>query len=224
MMKIEIKDLNGIRRDGHLGLYKKGHCISVQDYNLIYDYLEKINYSLQDIKTELEKEPSRSAFICIIAYTCWIQESINELKKCYKPYVFDNFLFDESIIKENDDFLRAIRSFVLAHPFTTKRHKNYGFDETLRCIDISSNSKSKIISLNKDEDKFYIDIKGKTAYNNQKIDYWLCIYNKNKYQNMFKQYIGISIYTICKIINDYVDYLYALDTHMSKTNIQEENK
>lgn len=41
---------------------------------------------------------------------------------------------------------------------------------------------------------------------------------------MFKQYIGISIDTICKIINDYVDYLYALDTHMSKTNIQEENK
>lgn len=223
-MNMIIKDLNGLERDNHLGLYKKGHCISEQKYSLVCDYLEKINYSLQDISIELQKNPNRSVLICIIAYTCWIQESVNELKKCYKSYVFDNFLFDDSVIKENDSFLKAIRSFILAHPFVTTRHIKYGFDGTLRCIDIRENSQNIVLPFVDDKDKFYIDVNGKSIYSNQKVDYWLCVYNDNEYENIFKQYIGISIDTICKVINDYIDYLYALDKHMSKTNIQKEIK
>lgn len=224
IMDVRIKDLNGLKRRSHVGLYKKGHCISVQKYHLVCDYLEKINYSLQDISVELQKKPNRSVLICIIAYACWIQESVDELKKCYKSYVFNSFLFDDIIIKENTDFLKAIRSFVLAHPFVTDRHKKYEFDGTLRCIDIRENSQNNVFPFVKDVDKFYIDVTGKSAYSNQKIDYWLYIYNDNEYENMFKQYIGISIDTICKVVNDYIDYLYALDKHMSKTNIQKGTK
>lgn len=223
-MDIKIKDLNGLKIYSHRGLYKKGHCISIPKYHLVCDYLEKINYSLQDIVTELKKTPSRSVLICIIVYACWIQESINELKKCYKSYVFDNFLFKESVIKEDYDFLRAIRSFILAHPTTTTKHPDYEFDGTLRCIDIREDGQDMVFPFMKDKDKFYIDIKGKTIYNNQKIDYWLYIYNDNEYGNVFNQYIGISVDTICKVVNDYIDYLYALDKHMSKTNIQKETK
>lgn len=219
-MDVKIKDLNGLKRYNYLGLYKKGHCISGQKYSLACDYLEKINYSLQDISTELQKKPDRSVLICIIAYTCWIQESVNELKKCYKSNVFNNFSFNDSVIKENDSFLKAIRSFVLAHPFVTTRHKNYGFDGTLRCVDIRENGQDITFPFVKDKDKFYIDVNSKVTYNNQKVDYWLYIYNDNEYGNMFKQYIGISVDTICKVVNDYIDYLYALDKHMSKTKIQ----
>lgn len=96
----------------------------------------------------------------------------------------------------------------------------YGFDGTLRCIDIRENSQNIVLPFVDDKDKFYIDINGKSIYNDQKVDYWLCVYNDNEYKNIFKQYIGISVDTICKIVNDYIDYLYALDKHMSKTNIQ----
>lgn len=220
IMNIEIKDLGGLKRRSHRGLYKKGHCTSKLKYSLACDYLEKIGYSLQDISAELQKKLNRSTFICVIAYTCWIQESINELKKCYKSYVFNNFSFDVSIIEENDNFLKAIRSFVLAHPVTTTRHKNYGFDGTLRCIDIRENGQDVTFPFIKDENKFYIDVYGKSSYNDQKVDYWLYVYDDNVYENIFKQYIGVSISTICKVINDYVDYLYALDKHMSKVNVQ----
>lgn len=222
IMNVRIKDLNGLKKHSHVGLYKKGHCISAPKYHLVCDYLEKINYSLQDISAELQKKPDRSVLICIIAYACWIQESVDELKKCYKSYVFNSFLFNNVIIKENTDFLKAIRSFVLAHPFVTNRHKKYGFDGTLRCIDIRENSKNIVLTFVNDVDKFYIDVNGKSVYSNQEVDYWLYIYNENKYGNMLKQYIGISIDTICKVVNDYIDYLYALDKHMSKTNIQRE--
>lgn len=221
-MDIKIKDLNRLKIYSHPGLYKKGHSVSIQKYHLACDYLEKINYSLQDISAELQKEPSHSVLICIIAYACWIQESINELKKCYKSYIFNNFSFDESIIKENDKFLKAIRSFVLAHPFTTTRHKNYGFDGTIYCADIRVNGSDTTSTFVEKKDKYYIDTKGKSKYENQKIDYWLYIYNDNEYENMFKQYIGISVDTICKVVNDYIDYVYALDKHMSKTNIQKD--
>lgn len=45
--KEKLKNLNGLKMDGHLGLYKKGHCISKEKYNLACDYLEKINYVLE---------------------------------------------------------------------------------------------------------------------------------------------------------------------------------
>lgn len=218
-MDIKIKNLNGLRRCSHVGLYKKGHCISAKKYHLACDYLEKIRYSLQDLSVELQEKPKRSVLICIIAYTCWIQESITELKKCYKPYVFENFFYNKSTIEENDKFLKAIRSFVLAHPFTTTRHHYYGFDGTLRCIDIRPDGTDCTLMFAKGEDKYYIDTNGMTKYSGQNVNYWLYIYDDKKYQNRFKRYIGISINTICKVVNDYVDYLYALDKHMSKTNV-----
>lgn len=225
-MDIKIKDLNGLRRFSHVGLYKQGHCVSFQKYQLACDYLEKINYSLQDITTELQKTPSRSSLICIVAYACWIQESITELKKCYRNYVFENLSFDETVIEEDDSFLKAIRSFVLTHPLTTTRHKDYGFDGTLYCVDIRVNGSNTTFPFVRFyHDKYYIDTKGKSKYNNQEIDYWLYVYNNNDNSNfgyINEQYIGISIDTICKVVNDYIDYLYALDRHMSKINIQKE--
>lgn len=222
--KKELKNLNGLKADGHLGLYKKGHCISKKKYNLVCNYLEKINYALQDMEEELRKPPDRSILVCVIAYTCWIQESVNELKKCYKSYVFDDFTFGENIIEENNGFIKAIRSFALAHPFTTTRHGRYGFNGTLHCIDIRPSGSDTGFLLADNNDKYYIDTKGKVKYSNQEVDYWLYIYNDNKYDDMFKQYIGISTGTICKIANDYIDYLYALDKHMSKVNIRKETK
>lgn len=220
-LDIVIKDLNGLKRYDHVGLYKKGHCVSIEKYNLACDYLEKINYSLQDIHTELQKTHDRSVLICVIAYICWIQESVCELKGCYKPYVFEDFIFKNmGAITENTYFLKAIRSFVLAHPFTTDRHIKYGFDGTIRCIDIRQRGSNVPFSFADNADKFYLDVCGKVKYDNQDVDYWLYIYNDNKYQNKFKQYIGISISSLCNIANDYIDYLYALDKHMSKINIK----
>lgn len=99
-MNMIIKDLNELERDNHLGLYKKGHCISEQKYSLVCDYLEKINYSLQDISIELQKNPNRSVLICIIAYTCWIQESVNELKNAIDLMFLTTFCLMTLLLKK----------------------------------------------------------------------------------------------------------------------------
>lgn len=217
-----IKDLDATKFER--GLCKKGHAISKVKYNLVRDYLEKINYAIIDMRHELNESCSNSVLICLIAYVCWIQESVNGLKLCYKPYVFKDFVFDNVLIDKNTSFLKAIRSFVLAHPFTTNRHSFYGFDGTLRCVDIQPNGPYLFLPFDDNDDRYYIDVNGCTTYNNQDVDYWLYIYNDKKYENQYHQYIGISVDTICDVANCYIDYLHALNKHMRKLTIQKGTK
>lgn len=219
MAPIAIKDLNGLRRRSHKGLYKKGLALSKRDYNLVCDYLEKINYSLQDIERLLSAEPDNHVFVSIVVFVSWIQESMSEIKKCYQSYVFTDFRYDDERMSCDKKFFNAIRSFVFAHPMTTNRHDFFGFDGTLRCVDIRS-VWERFFVFNRPDDKFYISRDGLKPYDGEHVDYWLYIYDDKKYDNEFKRYIGISLQSVCEIANDYVDYLYALDKHLSKINIQ----
>lgn len=220
MNDIIIKNLNELKRDKNKGLYKQGLAISKEKHHLIYDYLEKINYSIQDIEKELNKEPDNSVLICILVYVCWIQESVKELQNSYQEYAIKNFSYDMVLLKDNENFLNAIRSFVFAHPLTTNRHELFGFDGTLRCADIHLSETSITSWFWKNEDKYFLDKNGLAPYKNQSVDYWLYIYNDKKYNNQFKQYIGISLKTICDIANDYIDFIYKLDNHLAKIKVQ----
>lgn len=220
MSEIMIKNLNGLKRNSHLGLYKKGLVLSNNQYHLVCDYLEKINYSLQDIERELKKKSDNSVLIIILVFVCWIQESVHEIKKSYKNYAIEDFAYDKTVLCVDKKFLNAIRSFVFAHPLTTNRHEFLGLDGTLRCIDIRPVGTDITSCFWKDDDRYYFDRSGMSLHNNQPVDYWLYIYNDKKYNNQFNQYVGISLNTICNIANDYIDYLYALDKHFNKVKVQ----
>lgn len=224
MNDIVIKNLDRLKRNNNKGLYKQGLAISKEKYHLICDYLEKINYSIQDVEKELNKKPDNSVLICILVYVCWIQESVNEIKNSYKEYAVKNFNYDMSLLDDDKKFLNAIRSFVFAHPLTTNRHEMFGFDGTLRCIDIRPSETSITSCFWKSEDKKILDKNGLNRYENQPVDYWLYIYNDKKYDNQFNQYIGISLKTICDIANDYMDFIYKLDNHLAKIKVQKGEK
>ena len=218
-----IKDLYKLHTNSHYGLYKKGHAISTLDYNLACDYLQKINYTLQDIRSELVKPLNRSVLICLLTYTTWILEAVDELKKCYKQYVFQSVPFNMELLETNKKYIRALRSFAIAHPLTTNRHLDYQLDGNLRCIDIQVNSpNNRSMDFSRQEQKFYLDIDGLKAYNQQLVHYWLCVYNSKYQENKYFQYIGINIGIICNIVNDYVDYIYMLDKHLSKLKIRKD--
>lgn len=214
MQNITIKNLNDLRLGNRKGLYKK-RLVSSSQYHLVCDYLEKIKYSLQDIEKELAKPADNSVLICVLAYTCWIQDSIKELKKIYQEYIDDNINVENELLSKNEDYLYALRSFVFAHPLTTNRHAKFGFDGTLRCIDIRPAGKDTALLVVKKSDKKYVDPAGYVPYDSQEVDYWLYIYNQNKYNNQSYQYVGISLKPICDIANDDVDYIYALDRYLS---------
>ena len=131
----EIKNLENLIRSGCCGLYEKSLVISEDRYHLVCDYLEKINYSLQDIKKALKREPDIAVLISVLVFTTWIEESIEELKKSYKGTLVKEFKYNEECLARNQLYLKAIRSFAFAHPFHTDRHPDFGFDGTLKCID-----------------------------------------------------------------------------------------
>lgn len=139
MNEITIRNLNGLKRDSHRGLYKKGLAVSDSRFYLICDYLEKINYAIQDIEKELKKDPDNSVLISILVYICWIQESVQEIQKSYTEYAMEGFTYNAELIDNDKMFLNAIRSFIFAHPLTTNRHELFGFDGSLRCVDIRQN-------------------------------------------------------------------------------------
>ena len=223
MSEIEIKNLNNLKRNSHLGLYKKGLALSTDRYYLVCAYLEKINYSIQDIEKELKKNSDNSILISILVYVCWIQESVQEIQKSYQKYATEHLIYDTDVLDKDKKFLNAIRSFIFAHPLTTNRHELFGFDGTLRCVDIRPNGSDMTSCFWKEEDKNYLDENGLNPYKDQSVDYWLYIYNDEKYDNQFNQYIGVSLKTICSIANDYIEYIYALDKHLSKVKIQKCN-
>ena len=218
----EIKNLENLIRSGCCGLYEKSLVISEDRYHLVCDYLEKINYSLQDIKMVLNREPDITVLISILVFTTWIKESVEGIKRSYKDSLAIKFSYNEEKLTRNWHFLRAIRSFVFVHPFDTNQHPKFEFDGTLKCIDIRPVGTDMTSAFWKSKDRFYIDVNGKTAYDGQYIDYWLYIYNEKEYNCVFKQYIGISVDSICEIANDYVDYLLALDRYLSEIAVSEQ--
>ena len=216
------RNLNDLKRNGRYGLYKRSLTLSKGQYNLICDYLQKINYSLQDIDKCLNRTPDNTVLIDIVIFVTWIQEAVEEIKKSYKEYALESFHYNEEVLKTNTQYLKAIRSFVCAHPLTTSRHNHYGFDGTLRCVDIRPKGADVTCAFWKPGDVFYVDKQGFVPYNKQKVDYWLYIYNSKKDDNLFEQFVGISLESICNVANDYIDYLYAMDKHLCKIKVHKD--
>ena len=224
-----VKNLDNLRQKNHKGLYKRGLSLSKEKHSLLCDCLEHICYAVKDINALLEisqqqivncKYPQNVKFICIIVYVSWIQENIKIINTCLEEYATEGFSFD---LKEIKDYMRALRSFTVAHPFSTDRHEEYGFDGTLRCADIRLPNEYYFPILGR-EDKFFLSKDSKLVpWQNQKVDYWLFVYNENKYKNKFKQYIGIDIDDIISVANIYIDYIYCLDKHLSKIKVKNES-
>lgn len=211
-----LLNLNGIKRHSPYGIYKKSLAKDKDSAHLICDYMEKISNSLQDIEKESQKKTDVSVLISSIAFLSWIDDSVDSIEKSYKSFALAGFNYAKTQIRKNSEYLKAIRSFVFAHPYKTDRHGKFGFDGSLRCADIRPACSDITEPFWHNDDKFYIDANGKTDYTGQEVDYWLYVYNSNKYDNTLKQYIGISLKPLYKIANDYVTYLYALDKHLCK--------
>ena len=223
-----VKNLNNLKRKNHKGLFKRGLSFSKEKHSLLCDCLEHISSAIEDINDLLKipqqriencMYPQNTKFICIVVYVSWIQENIKIINECLKEYATEGFSFD---LKEIKEYTLALRSFTVAHPFSTDRHEEYTFDGTLICADIRLPNEYYFPFHN--EDKFFLSKDSKLVpWQNQKVDYWLFVYNENKYKSKLKQYIGIDIDDIISVVNIYIDYIYCLDKHLSKIKVKKES-
>lgn len=133
---MNLGDLDGIGRGvDKRWIYKD--CLSRE---LAHDYLQKINYSMQDINCLLgtnEQIKKRTDAISIIVMIDWIVDAVWQYKSCLLPNLLDDFCFSkQETLCKSHSFMKGIRSFVIAHPLTTDKHEQFGFDGDIICIDL----------------------------------------------------------------------------------------
>ena len=73
--------------------------------------------------------------VYMIALIDWICEAVSAIFKILKLEVINRYTYEkEDSVLQSIQFFKAIRSFVVAHPLSTDRHKKYGFDGDMICV------------------------------------------------------------------------------------------
>lgn len=117
----ELRNLNELNR----GIHKHWIWGSEDKFSLSCDYLQKINYSIQDLNSEICNlcKPTMKEVVYVIVLVDWICEAVDSIHRILRKEVscFLNISKEEDIQKA-EKYFKAIRSFVVAHPLNTDRH------------------------------------------------------------------------------------------------------
>lgn len=115
---------------------------NIDDFNRIYDLTDK------------EKETKDVVYLIVLCD--WISETSCKIFDIYKKYQ-KCFKYNYSVLKEKEKEFKAIRSFLVAHPLNTNRHKEYGYDGTKCAIDIQLNVRFPLCNIDCSKgDDYYI--------------------------------------------------------------------
>jgi hypothetical protein len=213
----ELNNLDEIRRLEKRGIYKRCLLKSKEDYSKMCDYMQKINYCIQDLNSELPNiaELSNKSIVYIITLVTWISEAMYGMRQLYRKDILKGFSYEkEDELKMGYEYIRALRSFVVAHPLTTTDHSNYGMDGSLICVDIRFSLPTSSFL---DEKYFsYLDYSGYHKGKKLDSDFYLYGYSKEIENMEFSVYIGCSMRDIYHVAELYIDKLYALDKYFAK--------
>ena len=222
----ELNNLNEIRRLEKRGIYKRCLLKNKEDYSKMCDYMQKINYCIQDLNSELPNiaKLSNKSIVYIITLVTWISEAMYGMHQLYRNDILKGFSYEkEDELKKGYEYIRALRSFVVAHPLRTTDHVAYGMDGSLICIDIRQQLPAVALlrdsnSKNKDIEKYfsYLDYNGRHKGRNTDSDFYLYGYSKEIENMEFSVYIGCSMSDIYHVAELYIDKLYALDKYLAK--------
>ena len=191
-----------------------------KNYECACDYIQKINYNIQDLNQEIQlnlNEPSRKDIVFTIVLIDWICEAVDSIFNLLKPDVkrYLNISKSEEL-KQSMKYFKAIRSFVVAHPLNTTRHEMFGLDGDFICVDIFRNADTVTSCLTKQYDWFLIDMNG--LHNNAKDlngDFVLYVYSQNINGMKFFQYIKVRLEDLLTVASLQIERLYQLDKKLS---------
>lgn len=207
----KIENLNNLKN----GIKNRNNYSNEDKFQLVNDYLQKINYSIQDINDEIKDENySRKTIIYLIVLTDWIKCSYESINDILKDKLSDNFSNrDDNLFNFSKKYFESIRSFIVAHPLNTNRHKNYNLDGNFCCIDIR-NVDDMVCLFNKKEECFNIDFGGMHKNMNQNHKNVLLVYSKKYKNNRFYNYITFNINDVLNVARIYVNKIYELDDYL----------
>ena len=155
----ELRNLNELNR----GIHKHWIWGSEDKFSLSCDYLQKINFSIQDLNSEICNlyKPTMKEVVYVIVLVDWICEAVDSIHRILRKEVscFLNISKEEDIQKA-EKYFKAIRSFVVAHPLNTDRHKTFGMDGDLICVDVRNRTSKLVETWSHSMDWFCLNLKG----------------------------------------------------------------
>ena len=131
----ELRNLNDLNR----GIHKQSIWYNKDNFYRSSVYLQKINYNIQDLNKEIKNlsETTMKEVVYVIVLVDWICEAVDSVHKMLRKEVIKFLnINDDAGLEQAKQYFKAIRSFVVAHPLNTDRHKAFGMDGDLICVDI----------------------------------------------------------------------------------------
>ena len=211
-----LENLNKLCQNRKTGIYKqwiyKDRC-----FMKMCDYMQKINYSIQDINNTLRtiKNFESKNVIYLIVLVDWIKESVNKITSSINPEVLKHFNFSkEQILNEYDAFFTAIRSFAVAHPLSTDRHAKFKLDGHYICVDIRDNW--GILGFKGKNFYFTLNKNGLEEKLDKSSDFYLYCYSDKDDNMKFFRIIGCQYCDIIDAARLYITKLYELNDYLAK--------
>lgn len=212
----ELRNLNNLNR----GIHKRWIWENKDNFYRSCDYLQKINYCIQDLNAEINDlyEPSMKEIVYMIALIDWICEAVSAIFKILKLEVINRYTYEkEDSVLQSIQFFKAIRSFVVAHPLSTDRHKKYGFDGDMICVDIRSKTSTVTKVFSHSSDWFHLDYDGlKGSAKEKKADFVLYVYSQKADGMQFFKYISVDFQDLYHVAELQIEKLYDLDKYLGK--------
>lgn len=188
------------------------------NYNLSCDFIQKLNYDYEDYieYTNPRNIKGRKDVYYMVQVAVWIMDTCVAFEKLIDPQLLANFVFSETDkMMSIQKYLKAIRSALVAHPLSTNRHPNYGFNGDFISIDIGYPKKQIFFEAFKN--KFsVITLAGIVpAKSFRDCDFCITGYRKDKGAE-FYEHIGFNKSDIDTCVKLYKQKMYELDVYMKK--------
>lgn len=215
----KVRNLNDICFCSRRGIYKHWILNQKSDYQKMCDYLQKINFSIQDLNSEISNldEPHMRSIIYVIILVVWIQEAYEKIENLYRKDLMSSFTYHrEAELQNAKKYINAIRSFAVAHPLSTNRHPQFGFDGNFICVDIRTFQNDVTSGFIKSEFINELRINGLQANGNRDCDFYFYVYSDKDDGMRFFRYIGCNFRDIYHVADIYVDKLYELNNYLKK--------
>lgn len=216
-----LKDLNELNE----AIHKKWIWGNRENYSKSCDYLQKVNFSIQDFNEELAclKDAKMKDIIYLIVLTDWIKEAVESFFSLLNERLLNGFIFEnEKELKRVKDYFVALRSYAVAHPLSTNRHKKFELDGEFICIDVQKDAYPITKDFSYNKYWHHIDFDGLHA-NAKAIsyDFVLISYSQSGDNYKFYKYITGDFEDIRRVAELYIDKLYALGRYLSKLKMRD---
>ena len=200
-IKTEIESCNHLRVIGKVSCGIKPSRIYNEKINIneMATCLQKINYTISDLNRYIKNVNSDDYdpkdIVCIINLSSWIVDAYEYIQESLlQEYGLLLVAHDDHAFNDSKEYLKTVRSFVIAHHMYTNRHFKLGFDDKSRymCIDIGIASKMEIFKLYKDARAIHLGINGYSKEDNLiNSDFYLQCVNSN--DDIKEQYMHLTI-------------------------------